>query len=477
VKVTTAGATVAAGTFTVTTSVLLSKTVGPPTTPITVSGSGFGPNELVDLYTGTTDAARASTSATGTFSYPGFVVPASAQPGQLWISAEGRHSGLGAQAPFVVRADWATFGFKPGGGRRNPYENTLDPSSVGGLGQAWTYPAGSAVESAVAVSSGVAYVARRGGGVAALDATTGAVKWTNSTVDGAIGSGPCVANGVVYAGTDGGTLYALNAQTGAVKWSFATGSAIYSSPVVSNGIVYLGSFTDKVYALNATTGALLWSVAIGASVESSPVVSNGVLYVGAFDDKMYALDATTGSLVWSYATGGTVEGSAAVVNGVVYFGSDDGNFYAVKAANGALLWSAAVGTVYGSPAIANGVVYLGSGSDKVYALNANTGAAIWSVATSGLVGASVAVANGVVYADDYAGQLYALDASYGGVLWTYTAAGDFYFDPPTVVNGTVYVGSDDGWVRAFTLGGGITGDARTPPQLARLRPSGRPRNG
>ncbi len=140
------------------TSVTLSTAVGPPTTTVSLTGVGFGSNELVDLYFGLTDVALVSTNASGAFTYNGFVVPASAQPGASWISAEGRHSGAGAQASFLVRTDWTQFGYKASGGRYNAYENTLDLNSVGGLGLAWSYTSGSPVESAVAVADGVAYI-------------------------------------------------------------------------------------------------------------------------------------------------------------------------------------------------------------------------------------------------------------------------------------------------------------------------------
>lgn len=49
---------------------------------------------------------------------------------------------------------------------------------------------------------------------------------------------------------DSGALYALDAVTGALKWSYTTGSAIFSSPAVANGVVYIGSTDDNVYAFH-----------------------------------------------------------------------------------------------------------------------------------------------------------------------------------------------------------------------------------
>lgn len=471
VVVTSAGKPVAAGVFTVTSSLLLSVSVGPPGTVIRVSGAGFAAREAVDLYAGATDLALVTASATGTFSYSDFAIPASAQPGTTWVSAVGRHSAVAVQRPYTVRTNWSTLGFAAGGGRNNPYENTLSPTTVGGLAQAWTYTPGSRVDSSVTVSDGVAYALSLSNGLSALDATTGALRWK---FGGAIGgySTPNVTNGIVYFISLSGTVYAVRASTGAQVWSQSVASGAASSPVVSHGIVYVGSYSTALVALNAATGAVVWTYSTGGGIYSSPVVQDGVVYFGANDSYVYALDAATGLLKWRYLTGGVVEGVPAVVNGVVYIGSDDDKFYALNATTGGLLWvTALAATVYASPAVANGLVYVGASNNLVYALSQVTGGIVWDAVTKDLVGPGVAVADGVVYATNYANQLVALDGSNGTALWSFAAGDTFFFDAPTVVNGTVYVGSSDGQVRAFTLAAGRTQSAAAAPTIRSLHPN------
>ena len=53
---------------------------------------------------------------------------------------------------------------------------------------------------------------------------------------------------MVYIGCDDHNVYALNATTGAERWSFTTGDMVRSSPAVSNGVVYVGSGDDHIYA-------------------------------------------------------------------------------------------------------------------------------------------------------------------------------------------------------------------------------------
>jgi outer membrane protein assembly factor BamB len=83
----------------------------------------------------------------------------------------------------------------------------------------------------------------------------------------------------VYVGSDDGNVYALNAKTGALRWSYAAASYVLTcSPAVANSVVYAGSYAGPLVALNALTGALLWS---GSNIEgSSPTVVGGVVYTG-----------------------------------------------------------------------------------------------------------------------------------------------------------------------------------------------------
>jgi outer membrane protein assembly factor BamB len=345
-------------------------------------------------------------------------------------------------------ADWTEF-HRDNMQRWNPYETALGVNNVGTLGLKWASPLFTPTPPVVA--NGVAYVGSVG--VDALDASTGAVLWSNR-IGGTVPSSPAVANGVVYFGGFDHDVHALNASTGALLWSFTTGDMVYSSPTVVNGVVYIGSNDGNVYALNATTGAKLWSFSTGTEVLSSPAIANGVVYVGSVVGNLYALNASTGAELWSLASIVDQSSSPAVANGVVYIGSDDHNVYALNASTGTKQWSYTTGNrVESSPAVANGVVYIGSDDGNVYALNASTGAKLWSFATEGPVAAaSPAVANGVVYVGSNDQNEYALNASTGAKLWSF-AANVEESSSPVVVNGVVYASSGD-QVLAFALGAG-----------------------
>ena len=306
--------------------------------------------------------------------------------------------------------------------------SALGTANVATLAPRWFVPTQGAVTAEPAVVNGTVFVGDSGGAFRAIDAATGAVKWSfvspdrHSTGFGEFASSPAVvrlpgqADSWVFVG-GGGTLYALDAATGKVQWSRdvdpaqpTSGIEIESSPVVdlagpipevivgsddngSSGIQVTG-----VQAFAAATGALRWKY----EPERDAVVHQ----LG--DDKQGdacgdvwsspALDAASGLVV--FGTGNCGDQAAALSHHD--FATNSGIF-ALDAATGSRRWSffeppnqydtgqaADSGTGdddFGSSAlIARSVVVSGhrhdlvveaSKSGFVYALDEHTGAKMW----------------------------------------------------------------------------------------------------
>jgi outer membrane protein assembly factor BamB len=437
----------------------LSRTSGPPTTRVTVSGTSFGSNENVSITIDSTPIGSTRTNRSGTFS-TAITIPGYVSPGNFVVQATGKTSQRSAQATFLVQTNWSMFGDNARHSHFNPYENTIGTGNVVKLSNGWLFHTGSVVGSSPAVVNGIVYVGSNDGNVYAIDTTTGTKVWSYSIGFGIVQTSPAVVNGVVYVGESidamSANLYALDAKTGVKLWSFTTGGSIDSSPTVMHGNVYFGS-GDGVYALNAKTGAKLWSSAIRGTY-SSPAVDEGIVYIGSGDGNVYALNAQSGAKLWSFTTGGSIDSSPAVANHIVYIGAADGMVYALNAKTGAKLWSAATGGIdYSSPAVAYGVVYIGSSDGNVYAFNAKTGSKVWSSNIGSFIEASPTVANGLVYIGAQDNSLSILNASTGAKLWSTALGNSLYLmglsSSPTVVNGVVYIGSRDGNVYAFCMCG------------------------
>jgi outer membrane protein assembly factor BamB len=289
----------------------------------------------------------------------------------------------------------------------------------------------------------------------AFNASTGEEIWSVS--GGGWGTNPIVngyfvyCGGIAYDASTGSELWSPNPPGARVTQAFADGylyAYAYNTsfPQVGAGVVAL-------LCLNATTGAEIWRMPVDF-ISTDPAVANGTLYIAGSKGTFYALDAYTGNEIWNCpleASPSSSGSSPAVYGGIVYIGSFwDGNVYALNTTNGQKIWNFTTSAfVESSPAVANGVVYIGSDDGNFYALNASDGAKNWNYTTSGGE-SSPTVAGGVVYVGGFNGKIYALNASNGDKLWNYTVQKppgveeySGLHTSPSVVNGRVYIGSND----------------------------------
>jgi polyvinyl alcohol dehydrogenase (cytochrome) len=106
----------------------------------------------------------------------------------------------------------------------------------------------------ITVNSPTGQATTTGGVWAAVDAATGKVLWRTADPQNMMDTvAMSEANGVVYAGSlagSGANMYALDAATGAIKWSFESGGAVVSGAAIVDGSVYWGSgYHTKILGL------------------------------------------------------------------------------------------------------------------------------------------------------------------------------------------------------------------------------------
>lgn len=346
----------------------------------------------------------------------------------------------------------------------------------------WKLQTGGAVNSSPAYRDGTVYVLSLDGKLYAVDAASGVSKWTFATrgerrftapgIHGATPrsermpdpfdvflSSPTVAGNTLYFGSGDNNVYAVDATTGALRWSFRTGDVVHATPAVVDGVVYIGSWDRNMYAIDANTGKERWRYTTGndttiynqIGIASSAAVSNGMVFFGCRDGHFYALDARTGALKWTHDNRmGWVIASPAVRDGVVYFPTSDGTrFKALDAATGALRYSIVNKNIsFSSPAVAGNRIYFGSSDGWLHALDARTGAVEAQFQSDGskenadkYVDAEGRINGRALYPD------ITLDGMMIGMR-TMMKLGSI-LSSPVVHDGVLYVGSTDGNVYAL----------------------------
>lgn len=452
-------------------AVVLAPRIGPPTTAVTVAGSGFGAYKLVEIYIDTTNTCLAATSAAGSFSCQ-MKMPRTASPGTHWISAYERITGLSAQRPFLVRTDIAQYnGRNSAHTGNNPYENTITPANVAALDVLWTRPLGVAgTNSTPVLAAGRVYVAAADGKLYGFDAATGsALSGFPISVATAIdNSTPAVGGGRIFVGSNDSKLHAFLTATGAPAAGFpkTLGGAVWSAPALALGNVYVGCNDGKLYGFNATTGATVpgFPLTTGGLILGSPTIVNGRVYYTSFDGKIYAADALSGVPVAGYpiVTGGVIVGSVAAASGMGFVGSHDFQLYGFNLATGAPLNgfpAATGGRIVGSPAISNGVVYVVSEDTNVYgfSITETPGLAVLHKSLENrLINGSPFAANGVLYLHGMStidfDRLHAINIATGSEVWTATVT-NHGINTPVVADGILYHVGTDSVLTAYSVHG------------------------
>ncbi|MGN6378714.1 MAG: outer membrane protein assembly factor BamB family protein [Gaiellales bacterium] len=433
--------------FALTTGIVPSVGSAPPGGRFTLSGSGFPASSDFTIDLDSAVLASGVTNRLGGFQGLQITVPAEETLDFHQLSLV-EATGSTFPIQFLIQADWPFGRQNVFGTGQNVLESTLNVSTVNAMTQKWNVSTtGSLGNSPPAVAGGVLYMGTFDGKVLAVDTSTHAKLWSVKPSSEVTGS-PAVDNGTVYVG-DGSQVFALNAATGATKWSITTSqSPAGGAPTVVNGTLYFGGTNNvgaTLYAVNSTTGAIKWATQLSsAMLAGSPAFANGLVFIGASDGTLYAVHAGTGVVAWSKPVGGPILGTPAVGGGMVFVDAKakSGTIAAFAAGSGAPKWSFDE-NANGSPAYDAGKVFFTTASG-VSAVQATTGSNLWSFSLTPvltLISDSPAVANGLVY-DDYNGYPIALIESTGAQIWQPSVQ---LSDPasPVVVDGQVFVGAAD----------------------------------
>ncbi len=370
-------------------------------------------------------------------------------------------------------------------------EKIISPANFTSLHPKWWKPTGGTIMSSPTEANGIVYISSNGnthvikqnGYFYAFNAKTGTMVWKPVLIgSNDAGNAPTVANGVVYMGAPDTYLYAYDASTGKLIWKKPTGGRIGSSPTLVDGVdgvIYIGSDDGYLYAFRASDGDQLRKISVSPHfpIRSTAAVSTDgkTVYVGSNDGDIFAIDTSSYIVQWQFQTGSAVTSTPTVHNNEIYVGSDDGYLYAINP-GGSLAWKSLTGgKIKSSPAVYNGVVYVGSDDGYLYAFNAEANPAncerqmckpIWHDSPGSSrqpIQSSPTIANGVLFIGSDDGYVYAYNISgckstscIPNPEWSYPLAGHID-SSPVVANGYVYIGSDDkndpnnGYLYAFGL--------------------------
>jgi outer membrane protein assembly factor BamB len=310
-------------------------------------------------------------------------------------------------------------------------------------------------------------------------------------------------NNHVYVPTTTNNIYAydISNNVGATLnelWNLSIADSDVSSIAIndeSNQLIFTSQ--RKLNIADSSTGILGWEYEVDTlsspvSNNSIPIIdSNNNIYFGSRDTQLYSINAITHNFNWKYKTDGAIQGMPVIDStGSIIMGSNDSKIYKFDG-NGAIvpisspivpmyminpqhtgispyigpfdlpttLWSTdfVSGNLFVSPSISiasNGTLYLGSNDGYIYALNPTNPTnnhVIWKKQlidiaeypiTSQLYTTPAIALDGTIYIGSNEGYLYALNPVDGTIKWSYYA-GHPLQSSPTIDNtsNTIYFGA------------------------------------
>jgi len=320
------------------------------------------------------------------------------------------------------------------------------------------------------------------GGVALLDASTGATLWARSVglpvEGGAIVAGELLLVGAGQRGLGAqGALVALDSATGAERWRASLGGPVRAAPAADEACIYAVACDGVLTCLNLCDGAVIWSRPIAESavtMAAAPVLVQEKGYTRAILAATYSRsrDRRGGLLVAFDARGqhlfppvevdGNIAATPVLMGQRVYLTAyadhpSRGLLAAYDARAGKRLWTftcqAAPGDAraYGfraAPCVHHDTVYVTSLDHHLYALDAETGDLRWQHDVGKGSACQPVWLRGLIIFGANDGNIYAVDAETGARAWAYHLGGRIFTTPQPFPQG-VLVANDRGDVVAL----------------------------
>ena len=333
--------------------------------------------------------------------------------------------------------------------------------------------------------------------VAAADAATGSILWTQSVmanyrepnlgftrflgfkekspdIEDGFGGGLAYDNGRVFVTTGFGELLCLLAETGEILWRVQNIVAFSNAPTVRNGRVFVVSQDSRLQAFSVEDGTRLWeylaitelATIIGAS---SPAVSDQFIVAGFNSGEVVALSPVNGAPAWSdsltsratqitpLAQLNAIVGSPVIDRDRVFATSHGGRTAAFGLRTGERIWTIDIGSIE-MPWAMGDYVLVTTLDGAVVCLSRGQGRIKWISQLPAFENpedretrvswSSPILAGGRIVLASSTGDLVALSPQTGAIEATH-AVGEAVNLPPVLADGTLYILSDKGTLFAW----------------------------
>lgn len=311
--------------------------------------------------------------------------------------------------------------------------------------------------------------------------TSGATLWSadltpaRDNAADATGGGLVVDGDAVYVSLGIGALVALDAASGAVRWSQQLDATGSGTPTVWGDLVYVTAGDDTGWAVRKSDGRVEWQIGATTDVNNvlgapAPALSEDLAIFAFGSGEVQAVFRQGGLNRWDASVLGERPGralsnvsdvtSAPVISGdKVFVGNQSGRIAALSLSGGTRIWTARDGAI-GPVWPAGDSVFAVTDLNELVRLDADTGQRVWGVRLPNFVkskpkrqsrifahyGPIIAGGRLIIASDD--GLLRSYNPADGTLLGSVEIPGGAT-TAPVVAGGVLYVVSSNGQLHAF----------------------------
>ena len=261
--------------------------------------------------------------------------------------------------------------------------------------------------SATAAIGHTVFLGTATGRVYAYDVDKKAANWIfDNQKSGSFSSAsPVVDERVVYLLDHVGGVFALGAEGGDLKWTFKSDRPL-TGPVIKGDDVIVYAENGWLISLDKKTGVKKWESEIGRNFTPPRILEDQII-VRHIDGEVRAYALAGGALRWkSKKDGGASTGVVLFKNNIIY-SERYGNLAAIDARTGLPKWNFKTKRPCNVPSVADSTLYAVCADNSIYAVDPNNGELRWKLPVK-KVGPPPTIANGVMYFLDHNGGLQAI---------------------------------------------------------------------
>ncbi|NJQ06964.1 outer membrane protein assembly factor BamB family protein [Streptomyces lonarensis] len=233
-----------------------------------------------------------------------------------------------------------------------------------------------------------------GGGTVVLDPADGSHRRDHPARAGVFAAPVAHGNTVYLCGLDR-TVQALDAGTGAVRWTFETDSQIFHTPVLHDELLHVATADGVTHTLDTADGSELRRFTTGGRPLAPQRTASGLLLLAdRVDATLHALDPATGEESWAVRAAGEPTGLATAGETVLLAAGR--TLTARDAGSGEERWRADAARDHSPVTVVGATACHRSAAETVTGLDLATGAHRWSHEADGAV-LHLATDGGVLY--------------------------------------------------------------------------------